>query len=60
MSIRKGVKGQKNIPIFHDEVKERHTIVLTPTAWLKLKNMAQKQGLSISEKIEQWVRDTED
>jgi macrodomain Ter protein organizer (MatP/YcbG family) len=58
MSTRKGIKGQKNIPIFHEEVKQKHTIVLTPTAWDKLKLLSKNKGLSISEFIEQMARDT--
>ncbi|KYC39667.1 hypothetical protein WA1_30480 [Scytonema hofmannii PCC 7110] len=60
MSSKKGIKGQKNIPILYDEVKERHTVVLTPTAWTKLKSMADARGISISEVIEDWVRETSD
>ncbi len=58
MSTRKGIKGEKNIPIFYDEVKQKHTIVLTPTAWEKLKVLSKNKGLSVSEFIEQLVRDT--
>jgi hypothetical protein len=60
MSTRKGVKGLKNVPIFYDEIKERHTVVLTPTAWTKLKIMAHARGISVSEIIEEWVRETPD
>jgi hypothetical protein len=60
MSKRKGIKGQKNIPIFHSEVKQRHTVVLTPTAWEKLKRLSLDKGLSVSEFIEQWVRNMPD
>jgi macrodomain Ter protein organizer (MatP/YcbG family) len=60
MSNRKGVKGQKNIPIFYDEVKQRHTIVLTSTSWEKLKTLSKNKEVSISEFIEQLVRDTPD
>jgi predicted DNA-binding ribbon-helix-helix protein len=58
MSRKKGIKGQKNVPILYDEVKERHTILLTPTVWIKLKSMAEARGISISEVIENWVRET--
>lgn len=60
MSTRKGKKGQKNIPVLYSEIKERHTIVITPTGWEKLHRLAQKKELSISEYIEQWVRKTPD
>jgi hypothetical protein len=58
MSTRKGQKGQKNIPYLHDEVKQKHTVVLTPTAWDKLRKLSTEKGLSVSEYLEQWVRDT--
>ncbi|BAY45416.1 CopG domain protein DNA-binding domain protein [Scytonema sp. HK-05] len=58
MSSKKGIKGQRNTPILHDEVKERHTVVLTPTVWTKLRAMADAKGISISEIIEEWVRET--
>ncbi|MEC4812971.1 MAG: hypothetical protein SAK29_06820 [Scytonema sp. PMC 1069.18] len=58
MSRKKGIKGQKNVPILYDEVKERHTILLTPTAWMKLKSMAEVRDISISEVIENWARET--
>ncbi|MBO3457848.1 hypothetical protein G7B40_019030 [Aetokthonos hydrillicola Thurmond2011] len=60
MSTRKGQKGQKNIPYLHDEIKTKHTVLLTPTVWEKLKTMAETKGTSISEIIEQWVRETGD
>lgn len=58
MSTRKGIKGEKNIPILHEEVKKKHTVVLTPTVWEKLKVLSKNKGLSISEFIEQLIRDT--
>lgn len=58
MSTRKNQKGQKNVPFFYDEVKERHTVLLTPSTWSTLKEKANKEGTSVSELIEQWVRDT--
>lgn len=60
MSTRKGQKGQKNIPYLHDEVKTKRTVVLTPTAWEKLKRLSLDKGISVSELIEQWARDTQD
>ena len=58
MSTRKGQKGQKNIPYLHDEVKTKRTVLLTPTAWENLKTKAEDKGISISELIEQWARET--
>ncbi len=53
-----GEKRLKNVPILHSEVKERHQIMVTPTAWNNLKKMAEQQNISISELIEQIARDT--
>ncbi|MEA5598765.1 hypothetical protein [Rivularia sp. UHCC 0363] len=56
MSIKKGQKRVKNIPILHDEVKQRHQIVITPTAWENMKQEAVERGISISELIEEFGR----
>jgi deoxyhypusine synthase len=56
MTTKKGQKRLKNIPILHDEVKERHQIVVTPTAWESMRQEAQKRGISISELIEEFGR----
>jgi len=58
MSTRKGQKGQKNIPYFHDKIKTRHNVLLTPTAWQNLQDKAKTKGMSVSEIIERWARDT--
>jgi deoxyhypusine synthase len=52
----KGKKRLKNIPILHDEVKQRHQIVVTPTAWGNMKCEADLKGISISELIEEFGR----
>ncbi|BAZ26205.1 CopG/DNA-binding domain-containing protein [Kalymmatonema gypsitolerans NIES-4073] len=57
MSTRKGKKAVKNVPLFHDEVKTRHHILLTPTAWQRLQQRAKEQGISVSELIECWAMD---
>lgn len=49
-------KRLRNIPVLHDEVKAKRTVVLTPTAWENIKAEAQRQDLSASELIEQWGR----
>ena len=36
MQLGLGKKRVKNQPIFYDEMKERHMVGLTPTAWKKL------------------------
>ena len=56
MSTRKQIKGTKNTPFIHEEVKERHSIVLTPSSWGWLQEKAKTEGTSVSELIEQWVR----
>ncbi|BAY47158.1 CopG domain protein DNA-binding domain protein [Scytonema sp. HK-05] len=49
-------KRLKNIPVLHDEVKQRHQIVVTPTAWENMRNEAGRRGISISELIEEFGR----
>ena len=56
MTTEKGQKRIKNIPILHSEVKERHQIVVTPTAWKNMKREASRRGVSISELIEEFGR----
>ncbi|MGD1913792.1 MAG: hypothetical protein ACFB2X_24030 [Rivularia sp. (in: cyanobacteria)] len=56
MSTKKGQKRLKNIPVLHDEIKERHQIVVTPTAWDNMKSKALKEGISVSELIETLAR----
>lgn len=47
-------KRLRNIPVLHDEVKTKRTVVLTPTTWEKIKNEASMRGISASELIEEW------
>jgi hypothetical protein len=56
MISEKGKKRLKNIPILHNEVKQRHQIVVTPTAWENMKCEANLRGISISELIEEFGR----
>ena len=49
-------KRLKNIPVLHDEVKERHQIVVTPTAWESMRKEAISRSISISELIEEFGR----
>ncbi|WP_414589265.1 hypothetical protein [Scytonema sp. PCC 10023] len=49
-------KRLRNVPVLHDEVKERHQIVVTPTAWENMKGEASKRKISISELIEEFGR----
>ncbi|WP_414622697.1 hypothetical protein [Calothrix sp. CCY 0018] len=56
MTTKKGQKRLKNIPILHDEVKSKRTVVLTPTAWENIKCEAKRRGISASELIEEFGR----
>jgi hypothetical protein len=56
MTIKKGQKRLKNIPILHDEVKGKRTILLTPSSWENIKNEAKSRGISASELIEEFGR----
>ncbi|MDJ0619602.1 MAG: hypothetical protein QNJ63_23145 [Calothrix sp. MO_192.B10] len=56
MTTKKGKKRLKNIPILHDEVKTKRTVVLTPTAWGKMKQEATRRGISVSELVEEFAR----
>lgn len=56
METKKGQKRLKNIPILHDEVKTKRTVLLTPTCWESIKAEAQKRDMSASELIEEWGR----
>jgi hypothetical protein len=49
-------KRLKNVPVLHDEVKERHQIVVTPTAWKNMKTESSNRGISVSELIEEFGR----
>lgn len=56
MTTKKGRKRIKNVGILHDEVKQRHQIVVTPTAWSNIQAESDRRGISISELIEEWGR----
>lgn len=49
-------KRLKDVPVLHDEVKERHQIAVTPTAWINMKEEASRRNISISELIEKFGR----
>ena len=51
----KGKKRLRDIPVLHDEKKTRHNLLITPSSWKKLQRIAQKNGLSLSEYVEQWI-----
>ena len=56
MSTKKGKKRIKNVPVLHNELKKRHGVLLTDTAWEALKKKAKEDGISISEMIEAWAK----
>lgn len=56
MSSRKGRKASKNAPLFYEEVKTKHSIMMTPIAWDLLQKHAQEHGVSVSEFLERWIR----
>jgi len=56
MQLNKGKKRIKNQPVFYDEMKERHMVVVTPTAWKKLQALAIDADLSVSECLERIIR----
>lgn len=56
MSMGKGQKRLKNVPVFYDEIKQTHGIKLTDTTWSTLRSVATEQGISISELVERWGR----
>ncbi|MBP5971850.1 hypothetical protein HW132_03650 [Brasilonema sp. CT11] len=49
-------KRLRDVPILHDEVKAKRTVVLTPTAWENIKNVAKSRDISASELIEEFGR----
>ncbi len=49
-------KKLKNVPVLHSELKQRHQIVVTPTAWENMKKEAGSRDISISELIEEFGR----
>ena len=56
MSTRKKIKGQKNIPAIHDEVKKQHGVFITPSSWAWLQQKAKSDKTSASEIIEALIR----
>jgi hypothetical protein len=56
MSSRKGKKATRNNPLFHEQLKAKHGIWLTPLAWENLQAEAKTQEISVSELIEQYAR----
>lgn len=49
---KKPVKSMRGVPEMYDEIKQRFSICLTPTAHKELTNLAQNNSLSLSEFLE--------
>ena len=56
MKTKKGKKRVKNEPVHYEELKEKHTIHVTPKTWGKVKEFAKKEGVSVSIYIEELIR----
>jgi len=57
MSTGKGKKRTRNIPVFYEEVKEKHSVMFTPLAWKKLQALAIDTDKSVSEYLESMIRE---
>jgi hypothetical protein len=60
MTTGKGKKRLRNIPVLHDEIKTKRTILLTPSAWMKIQALAKTRNTSASEVIEAWAQTLSD
>lgn len=60
MSTGKKQKRMRDTPVFYDEVKVRKNVMITPSSWEKLKAKASQAGTSVSEVLEQIIRDLDD
>ncbi|NMG10057.1 hypothetical protein [Brasilonema sp. UFV-L1] len=60
MSTGKGKKRLRDVPALYDELKSAHRLMLTPTAWKKLQEIAVQKSTSVSELIETWARNYDD
>ncbi|MEB3180992.1 MAG: hypothetical protein VKL59_18455 [Nostocaceae cyanobacterium] len=56
MSTEKGVKRVKDVPVFYSELKKKHGIYLTDTAWQLIQKEAAKNQTSASELLEKLIR----
>lgn len=56
MTTKKGIKRIKSQPVYHDEIKGKRTVFLTPTAWDNIKKEAASRRISASELVEEWGR----
>ena len=56
MSTGKGKKRIKNQPVFYDEPKKGHQLMLTDSAWNMLKKVSSLNNVSASQYIEEIIR----
>lgn len=56
MSTGKGKKRVRNQPVLYSELKQKHSVSLTATAWKKLQALAIDADLSTSEYLEKMIR----
>ena len=54
MKKEKRIRGKA---VHYDEVKERRTIMLTPSAWENAKKLSKEKEISISKYIEELIRE---
>ncbi|AOX02421.1 hypothetical protein BJP34_25920 [Moorena producens PAL-8-15-08-1] len=53
---KKSKKRMRGVPVYYDELKKQHGILLTDTAWKWLQLSAKESGISIGEFLERWIR----
>ena len=56
MTTKKSKKRIKNVPVHYDELKEKHTIHVTPQSWEKAKRLSKLKNISVSVYIEELIR----
>jgi predicted transcriptional regulator len=56
IKIPKGKKAIRGFPLIYTERKKRYDLMLTPSAYQVLREIAQEQNLSISEALERHLR----
>ncbi len=54
MKKEKRIRGKA---VHYEEVKERRTIMLTPSTWESAKKLSKEEGISVSKYIEELIRE---
>ncbi|NEO96800.1 MAG: hypothetical protein F6K56_44550 [Moorea sp. SIO3G5] len=57
---KKSQKRMRGVPVYYDQLKKVHGVMLTDYAWKKLRRMAEKNGVSAGEFIERLIRGIEE